>query len=230
MVGMLELIESGWDLAKSGLEALLRQRAKFLRERVIEELAQARIAECQAASHDDQLEIVLSCHRAIRDGRARLNLRLLAKLLVGLAQSGPIYADAFAKFSDALASMRREQVILLAVLLRHRPVVAAMPLEDLNQLIREFNQGSSISVEIGSPRLPSPNHIWYSAQRELVPNVFPTGEYMLAIGWSLTQTGFVMSPLLSDSAGLVELSPLAKELRALVDLEDALRNEPVASR
>jgi hypothetical protein len=227
---MLEIIGPGIGLAKSALTALVKRRAKFLHEGILEELAQAKIPEWQAASEDDRLEIVISCSRAIRDGRARFNLRLLAKLLAGLAQLGPIYADAFAKFADVLASMRREQVILLAALVRHRQLVGAMPLEDLNKLIREFNQGSSISVEIGAPRIPSPNHVWYSAQRELVPNVFPTGEHMLAVGWSLTQTGFVMSPLLSDSAGLVELSPLADELRELVDLDDALRKEGPVSQ
>lgn len=50
---------------------------------------------------------------------ARLNLRLLAKMIAGQSAIPPLYADEFLAWADVLASLRRDQVMLLGAVVRH---------------------------------------------------------------------------------------------------------------
>jgi hypothetical protein len=56
--------------------------------------------------------------RAAWEGKSRINLRLLAKAIRGQLQIGNLVADEFFLHADALASLSRDEIILLATMLR----------------------------------------------------------------------------------------------------------------
>jgi hypothetical protein len=71
-------------------------------------------------SEDDAAAFLLRYLRAAQEGAARLNLRLMARVVVGKAHAGePLYADEFLRYADTLASLARNEVVLLGALIRH---------------------------------------------------------------------------------------------------------------
>ncbi len=63
-------------------------------------------------------EIVFRYMRAAQEGTARVNLRLMAEVIAGQAAAGNLVADEFLYYADILASLRYEEVVVLATLYR----------------------------------------------------------------------------------------------------------------
>lgn len=193
----------GGSTAGRALAHYHQRRNEAARGILLSELAKGNIAEYQAASEDDAIAIIVKYLRAAQFGAARLNLRLLAKLLAGQASTGkPLYADDFDRFSDSLASLTREEIILLVYLHQHGIQPALKPDKEgrsqpraLDRLGRDY------------------------------PGMFPSQEYYAAICAKVQRTGLVSA--MSGYGSLVyEASPLMDELVALVDFRDALQEEP----
>lgn len=62
---------------------------------------------------------MLRYNRAAQEGAARLNLRLMAKVIAGQVRHDVLYADEFLRHAEVLAGLRREEVMLLGALQRH---------------------------------------------------------------------------------------------------------------
>ena len=77
---------------------------------------------------DETVAVLLRYGRAAQEGTARLNLRLMAKVIAGQIQQKVLYADEFLRHADVIAGLRREEVILLGALQRHwaAPAVQVM--------------------------------------------------------------------------------------------------------
>ncbi len=106
---------------------LLRRRAVHARDILLDELRRGERT-LSAPEVDETVAVLLRYGRAAQEGTARLNLRLMAKVIAGQVQQKVLYADEFLRHADIIASLRREEVILLGALQRHwaAPAVQAM--------------------------------------------------------------------------------------------------------
>ncbi|CDZ73069.1 Hypothetical protein NGAL_HAMBI2610_46990 [Neorhizobium galegae bv. orientalis] len=100
------------------LQRLLRKRAETAREILIEELRQGdRFLE--EVSEDEAAAIIFRYMRAAEEGAARRNLRLLAAVIAGQAAEESLYADEFLMWADIIASLRSDEIAVLAVVHKH---------------------------------------------------------------------------------------------------------------
>src|SRR6516165_3622152 len=102
--------------------------------------------------------------RAAQEGGARLNLRLMAKIIAGQADRGNLVADEFLYYADMLASLRREEVLALGTLYRHWK---------------------------SDPRVDVAGVALSGAQAELIPKVFRDNEEFLAALGAAARTGLI---------------------------------------
>ncbi len=161
----------GGNLAGMTAEALLRH---FLKDRL--EAAHAiLIAEVRRGSRDitdpeieEAVSIAYRYIRAAREGTARRNLRLMARVIAGQMEFGALVADEFLRHADTLASLRREEVILLATVCRN------LTKPDVPDEEKRYGK------------------TFISAGPELIPNLFPTADDFSAAAAALTRTGYLV--------------------------------------
>ncbi|MDV4181113.1 hypothetical protein R1521_21685 [Rhizobium brockwellii] len=96
---------------------VMARRASTAREILLEELAHCR-ASATDPLPDDAATVTFRYMRAVQEGAARLNLRLLAAVIAGQTNGPGLYADEFLRWADILAGLRREEVIVLGVMQR----------------------------------------------------------------------------------------------------------------
>ena len=119
------------NLAGAGLALvagqLLRWRTERARDILLDELRRGERT-LSAPEVDETVAVLLRYGRAAQEGTARLNLRLMAKVIAGQIQQKVLYADEFLRHADVIAGLRREEVILLGALQRHwaAPAVQVM--------------------------------------------------------------------------------------------------------
>lgn len=106
----------GGSVAGLAIGRFFRRRAEQARDILFEELSLVNISEAQAASEDDAIAVIVRYLRAAREGAARLNLRLLAKAIAGRLQSGRLVADEFLQYAEALASLSRDEIVLIGTM------------------------------------------------------------------------------------------------------------------
>lgn len=63
---------------------------------------------------DNFIQMLLRFQRAVEDGSARRNLRLLAQMIVGLKRHGILEPDRFRKYASRLQDLSRDELIVLA--------------------------------------------------------------------------------------------------------------------
>ena len=175
------------------------RKASQLRELWLEELRQGR-APLQAADEDEAAEICIRLLRCAEEGTARINLRLLLRILRGLSERGPVYASDFARFQRMFADLTREEIIFVAT------------------LYREWNEAEHST----DSRITS---TWEKVDQALVPVTFKSRDHALATGYSALRSGLVMPDDTWDGSGLVKPSPLMDEVAELASLEEALAAE-----
>lgn len=181
------------------------RKAAEVQETLLEEIAQG-AAPLIAASDDDGVEIVVRVMNASIAGAARINLRLMAKALVGLAQHPPIYASDFAKYQRAVADLSREEIIAVSA------------------LYSNFDH----ALATADPNKPGlvPVNAWQKSVTELVPLVFPTENHFRAAVFAAQRTGLVIVGPYAADEGILRASPLMEEVSQLASFEDALKQEP----
>lgn len=195
------IADATWDKVR-------RERIQRGNERLLEEL---RKGEVRLGDHSmpEAVAIVERFQRAALEGTALLNLRLMAKVIAGQAHLGVLRADEFLYQANLLGSLRREEVILVAMLLRKKREHDSKPRD-----AGESRSGAD----------------WNAAAAELVPGTFRTTEEMRATGLAATRTGLVMDDNSIDGIGRFTASPLLEQLASLIDIEDALAREPSGSK
>ena len=198
---MSQLDIPGGNTLRVVLQSVFKQRQARARDILIDEL-----------KHGDKLltdvgevaAIIYRYARAAQEGTARLNLRLMARVIAGQAQIGNLIADEFLYYADMLASLRREEIIFIATLHREQTKAKAKGSEE----------GSKTQQEI-----------WDRVKAELIPILIPDDGSLLAVASSTMRTGLVVNDTTFNIDGGFITSPLMDRLAALASFEDALAQE-----
>ncbi|MBK1669636.1 hypothetical protein CKO28_16480 [Rhodovibrio sodomensis] len=190
-----------WATSSSLVADFHARKGEESREILLDELAHGR-APVEPASQDDAISITLRVQEAHERGCARAALRLLAAVLNGLGEQGPVYASDFARYQKILADLSREEIILLATILRH------------------YGTGRD---DLGQP--VSADGIRENVAAELVPKVFRSERHVNAFWASVQRTGLLMQGTSIDDVGAPMPSPLLFEIAELASFENVLRRE-----
>jgi hypothetical protein len=189
--------------AAGGLFSLFMQkRLDQARDILLEELSSGQIDLLQAAQQDEAIAIIYRCMLAVRDGAARRNLRLLARVVSGLGQRDRLFADEFNKYAEALARLSRDEILVIGTL----------------HMLKKFEQGQT-------EKAPPIATYWPAVIRCLVPSAFLTEEHVIAVCCSSQRSGLVINGLDFDSSAYYGTSPFMDEVAELVDFRDVLRRE-----
>lgn len=192
-------------VAQGAVAAFLRRRAQDAHDILLEEFREARIGRIEFASEDELGGVLFRYFNAIRDNAARLNLRLMAQTITGLARRGGIYADPFNRYAAALACLSRDEVIVLGAMMKPWSAYLA--------------QGGGENCDVHQELL-----------RTLVPGTFETGKHVSAALAAASKSGLLFR--MEGGFGPVGFypSPLLEELVQLADFQEALRREPVTEK
>ena len=147
---------------------------------------------------DPLLEIVLRFSKAVADGAARENLRLLAQVIAGLKKNRALQPDTFRKWCGILEQLTRDELIVLGTAYR---------------LVKKEWTGDA---EEGAA-----DKFWKALQKELVEAHYDRGN-IAALCSSLSRTG-LMLPRSGWGTIVYTPSPWLEELGGLADLEGAGR-------
>lgn len=191
------------EAARSAVASYLCKRATEAREVLLEEFATANISSIELASEDELGGILFRYFNAIRDNTARLNFRLMAKVMVGLAQRDRLFADEFVQYANLIASLSREEVLVITTL----------------HLTRLASGDDPRRADIH----------WQTAVADMVPKWFPSELYARAVATRAMRSGLMVTPDLAAAENYFTSSPLMDEIWELADFQDALRKEEYAS-
>lgn len=179
------------------------RRLDAARNIAIEELGQGHRRLSSMGELDEQVAILHRYFRAANEGTARLNLRLLAKIIAGHSEQAPLRADDFMYYADILSSLRREEVILLGTLYRHTS---------------EERERGEMPPEVAAER---------KTREELIPTVFASQDEYLATAGALMRTGLII--IQSGWGGDTHrITPIMYKLAGTVSFEAAVQAETTA--
>jgi hypothetical protein len=190
----------GGSLLGATLGVFLRKRLEASRDIFVEEVRVATRPVRDVHEADEMVSIVYRYLDAARQGAARLNLRLLAKVARGQYEREGLYASEFLRYADMITSLRREEVIFLAT------------------LHRVFKQRHGAD-NVESYRL---------VVQELVKGAFRGADEVKACATAVQRTGLVL-PVMTGTVGGVGYTcspaPLLAQIVELASFEEALAQE-----
>ena len=190
-------------VAGIALGELLRKRHEAARDILLDELRSGDKTLAEMSEVGEVVAILERYVRAAREGAARLNLRLMAKVIAGQAHRGNLIADEFLYYADILASLRREEIILIATLHRHSKSKAVEQIDEGGKAYKTQNL----------------------TKEELVPALFLSEKHFMAILGATIRTGLVIGSSAFNEV-LYETSPLMGTLETLAPFQEALNAEP----
>lgn len=106
----------GSSTLQEAVKRLVAKRLNDARVIFLEELRRGDKELSHVGEEDEVAAILFRYQRAAVEGAARLNLRLLAAVAAGQSVQGGFKADEFLAWSDDLAGLRREEIIVLAAM------------------------------------------------------------------------------------------------------------------
>ena len=187
------------------LSRVMSGRADRARNVLLAEIQQGIRPPRDAGEVDEFVAIIYRYMRAAQEGSARLNLRLMARVIKSQIEGTGLYASDFLRFAELIASLSREEVILIAT--RHR-VRSAF---DKSKQTPDWSDTSRVNELV---------------HKELVPKIFPTDLDMMAALTALQRTGLVWPAAATSGGGLVwQDTPLLDRVVGLTDFESAVAAE-----
>lgn len=193
----------GISAGRAALAAYLKKRSSEAQTILFDELRTGGKLPEQVAAHDDGIAVIHGYMRAAWDGRARVNLRLLAKAITGQLQLGTLIAEEFYLYAESLAGLSRDEIILISTLFRHHTKIPNVPEE-----------------EMGDREQQSP---WLAAMADMEAKGW-SKDKTSAVAGRCMRSGFVIAQ--SAWGGLAyKASPMLLDLCKTVDFDDALRRE-----
>jgi hypothetical protein len=193
----------GASLLGSALQSLIQRRLAGARDILFEEqLRRGEKTLFNVGEVDEALAMVYRYARAAQEGTARLNLRLMAKVIAGQAHLGNLIADEFRRYADVLASLTREEIILIATLHRHWNSA------DVQQAEEERREGIAHQATV----------------RDLVPTLFQTEEELKLVASASMRTGLVISVPVWDET-IYTTTSLMDKLERFAPFQEALNQE-----
>jgi hypothetical protein len=193
----------GGSTAGVAIAAYGKRRSDQAREILFGELRSGGKSPEQVSAQDDGIAVIHGYLRAAWEGRARINLRLLAKAIVGQLQAGNLVADDFFLHAESLAGLSRDEIILISTLFRHHGKIPDVP-ED----------------QMGEREKHTP---WFAATEELAEKGWPKDK-IWAVAGRCTRSGFVIAKSAWDDLAY-KASPMLLDLCKTVDFADALAQE-----
>jgi len=167
------------------ITTLLARRGEAGRSILIQELRHGERS-MTSVEIEDSVAVVYRYLRAAQEGTARLNLRLMAKVIAGRARLGNLVADEFLADAEIIASLRRNEIILLATMYQ-----------------------ASIATDLGDPEawaekklVPEP-FLTKDELRATKAAVVRTGLIETASGYS--SIGYTLTPLLDRLISLADI-------------------------
>lgn len=187
------------------LSRIMNGRAEKARTILLNELSQGIRPPRDPGEIDEFVAIIYRYMRAAQEGAARLNLRLLARAIRSQIEGDGLYASEFLRYAELIASLSREEVILIATRYRVRINFAK------SKQSAEWSDASSINELV---------------HRELVPKTFRTGLDMIATLTALQRTGLVWPAAATTGGGFVwQDTPLLDRIVDLAAFEVAIDAE-----
>jgi hypothetical protein len=186
------------ELAKSGLGPAFGQLIKKRERdgfRIMEEAFQTGSQHPCTVDPESFAGMIYRYHRAMIEGTARVNLRIIANLIKGISSTDDLLADEFLHFADVIASFRREELVLLAVLYR---LTLASTKED--------------------------QYAWDEVVTELVPHPFKSSNELAGIATGVARSGFLIDADRIGGAAFL-LSPVGLDIIRMTAFESALEME-----
>ncbi len=169
-----------------------------------EEIRAGNVDVATAAGENDGIGIVYSYMLAARNGAARRNLRMLAKVIVGQARRDRLYADEFNRYAEMLSRLSRDEIVVVG---RYFALVQ----EELAN--RDDNDSEHARSDA-----------WNRLVDEMVPGEFPDRSHVENVCTLAMGHGLVLA--ISAYGGLAYApSPLMREISELVDFQEVLRTE-----
>jgi hypothetical protein len=202
----------GGSVAGTVIGRFFRRRAELARDILFEELGRANISDAQASSEDDAIAVIVRYLRAAREGTARLNLRLLAKAIAGKLQSSGLVADEFLQHAEALATLSREEIVVLAAMYRHWKAHRNLAVQE-----REAAGRNVDPWELALQELPG-----LGMEEELISTAASRAQRSGLLYPMFGRVGHAAARYGNLS---FRVSPLLIELGMTIDFADALRRE-----
>jgi hypothetical protein len=194
-------------MTAAGIQKVLDKRAHEAREIFLEELGQGLCVPSDPGTVDEFVAITYRYLSKAKEGAARLNLRLMARVVKGQSEGPGLNASQFLRYSDMLASLNREEVIYLAT--RHRVKWE----HDASKAAPDWKDASAVNAMV---------------EKALIPSVFPTRSHLDGTITALLRTGLVWPGAAGLSGGFVwQETPLLKEVADLAQFQQALDKESV---
>jgi hypothetical protein len=201
----LELLDylgasTGGALASAGLKAYLQRGIDKGRNLLLDELTRGDKLPAQAAANDDTVAVIYHYFRSACLGTARVNLRLLAQGIAGRLRTDTLIADEFLPHAEALASLSRDEVILLATM---------------------------YAVQSRFGDTPPLNEMWQPTVQKLEASGW-SKDHVQAVAARALRSGYVLAVSAWDALAF-RPSPQFLELCKTIDFADALRREDHAT-
>jgi hypothetical protein len=148
------MIPGGNSLSKLG-EAYLQKKRKEAADILIEEIGKGspEPIDFTESDADPLIEIVYRFSKAVSDGAARENLRLLAQIIAGLKRNKALEPDKFRKWANILEQLTRDELMVVgkAIALRRKMVAAGdKPSFDFFSILQEEMKAAGYGAEIMS--------------------------------------------------------------------------------
>lgn len=191
------------EVLRGAIASYLRRQSEAARDILLEEFRLGNIDRIELASQDELGGVLFRYFNAIRDNAARLNLRLMAKVMVGQAQRDRLYADEFSRYANVLSSLSRDEVLAITFLW---------------MVQSEFSEPDINGIE---------SELWKRLIEHAVPKAFLSEEHARTACTGVMRTGLVISSPTYGGLGYFRCSPLMNEIAQLADFQDALRREGV---
>jgi hypothetical protein len=196
----------GGSLAAEALNRWRGRRLRQAQELLIEELRKGDRHLYEVGEQDEAAAMLFRYLGAAQEGTARLNLRIMAKIMRGLAAERPLSADRFLYYADMIAALRSEEVRALAVLYKH---TQARPADEPGHFLER-------------------GVAWKHALEELVPSAFDSPDHLEATFQAASRTGLVGGR--GSNAGWSDevpfyTTPLMETITKLAPFAEALAEE-----
>jgi len=158
----LEILAPGARFATTTIGRYLLGRHERARDILRSQLEQAGASEQDFRDADQLAAAGVRYMRAARDQAADENLRILAQAMIGLARRQELWASDFLKFSEIVAPLSRDELILVGLLMSEHKQFYSVPRPensdgDLWRIIVENSQNSSL--------FPTSQYLWTVAAR-----------------------------------------------------------------
>ena len=188
-------------LSSLALSSVLRWRLEEAEDILESELGQIKRRLKRVGEVEEAAGMVLRYIRAAQEGASQLNLRIMAKVMRGLAMRSRVRAADFLRYADAVATLTVEEICVITCLLEK-----TIELDDLG-LTKDRDTKA-----------------WAQMIDDLVPRMFTDQQHVAEILLAASRTGLVTKAA-PFKLGPFCITPFLNDLAELASLRRAVLDE-----